>query len=479
MSMKGNDLDNSNARNIAVNCLITNQKTGNYIQDILSELLNRSTIISKDKGLATELAYGTCRQIITLDHLISQKCNRPLRKINQNILNILRVGLYQMLFLESIPDFAAIDEAVNQAKCVKLKGTDGFVNAILRAIQRNIEQVVTQAESPMSRNSLYTNNNKCIIFKEAVFADPKKQLAKYIHLSYSHPIWLIERWLKSFSPENVINLCKANNARPPLTCRVNTLKCTPEKLSLLFDEINIDYKCFNQTIQIYSSISPESLPGFNEGYFTIQDIAAQAVAPILNAQRGLRVLDLCAAPGGKTTHLAELMNNQGEIIACDINHKRLNRINDNCHRLGIEIVKTCHLDQLSDYYDSSNLFDRILIDAPCSNTGVLSKRVELRHRLKPNHIKEVTRTQRELLENSLHLLKPEGKILYSTCSIESIENSKMIETFLENHSDLTLEQQHQIMPNIILPDTETQTKTGIGPYNFCSDGGYTALLSYK
>ncbi len=437
-------------------------------------MFQENDLPAREKRLASELAYGVCRRLITLDYLLEQYSSRPLKQIEPTILQILRVGLYQMLFQDAAADYAAVDQAVRQAQSIGRSGVDGFINAILRAVQRDVRVLDIDADPPMPRRQLLRDAGHLLEFQKDVFPDPGKQDVKYYSIQYGLPRWLTERWLKQFSSEQLRQVGLAINSRPPLTIRCNSLRTTPEELQKRLEETGHHARRQGELLVLPDSASPQTLPGFAEGHFIVQDQAAGTVAPLLEPQAGQTILDLCAAPGGKTTHLAQIMNNSGCIVACDINEERLSLVHDNCRRLGITSVQTCLIEELTQKWKSGQ-FDAILVDAPCSNTGVLARRVEARHLLTPADLRQRRRTQLELLEMAGRMVRPEGTVLYSTCSIDNQENEGLVETFLADHPEFTCQ-----MTRLILPHPSEATVNQVSPSDDTpekwTDGGFVAKL---
>jgi 16S rRNA (cytosine967-C5)-methyltransferase len=470
-------LPNTHARNIAVNCLLQFEYHHHYIQDSLFEIYGREAALPpEEKRLATELAYGTCRRLISLDTILEYFSTRPLKQIEPVIRQVLRVGLYQMLFLSGTPDFAAIDQAVRQARSSSQGKADAFVNAVLRSIQRDIISEVPEKVSVGLRNAFPVDDKTGILFRSPLLPDPLKNKSKYYSRYYSQPKWLVSRWLKHFDEKTVQAICSAANARPPLVLRPNRLKQKPENFASMLrkNHINHIYAC--GAFFICDPISPERVPGYSEGMFTVQDSTAMSAANLLSPREDESLLDLCAAPGGKTTHLAELMNNKGSIIASDLHAERLEKVNDNCKRLGISIVKTCSADELGVLLKEGRRFDAVLVDAPCSNTGVLARRVEARHLLKPADIKKRQETQCAIMKKAAQCLKRHGRILYSTCSIEPAENEEVIQKFLFANAGFALLEQRLSLPrsdNPLLNSPTPENKAEPAPW---CDGGFVALL---
>jgi len=479
VKQKTASLDNDSARNIAVNSLLAFEGKQHYIQDTLEAIFRARTLAERQRRLAAELAYGTCRQLISLDYLIARHSRRPLRRVDPLIRQILRVGLYQLIYLSATPDFAVVHEAVKQARMARLRGADGFVNAVLRSVQRDIEKPVRTGQEARARATLWLDGQRGCQFKGDFLPDPARNPDKYFSLAYAHPRWLIDRWLKRYDRETVRSICLANNARPPLMLRVNSLRCAPDELLRRLVEAGFSARHSGPGIELLQPAVPQELPGYGEGWFCPQDVTSMSVAPMLEVQPGQRIVDLCAAPGTKTTHLAELMGNKGSILAGDVSREKLALIEQNCQRLGISIVRTCLVQQLDDLCERQGPFDAVLADVPCSNTGVLARRVEARHLLKPVAIQRLARKQMEILKKASQLVKPTGTVLYSTCSIEPVENELLIERFLDENKDFGLLKQKLSLPTA----SSCQRSTSDGPNGSAcwrhQEGGYAALLQRR
>ena len=442
-------LPNDTARNMAVNSLLLFERDATYIGASLDKIFGASSVELRDRRFATELACGTCRRLITLDWLIDRYSSRPTNRIDPVVMQILRIGLYQLLFLSGTPDFASVDQAVEQAKLFSGYYDDRagrFVNAVLRAIQRVIVDVRPASGDIAVRKAVPLDGGNFLLFSENVLPAPKANLAKHLAIAFGQPAWLLDRWLKCFGPESTRSLCFACNSRPKLTLRPNRLRCSGPELSDRLTAAGIEHISQGQAIQLAKSLSPDQLCGYDEGWFAVQDATAMSVSPLLSPTGGERILDLCSAPGGKTTHLAELMDNTGDIVACDLTGDKLSLVEANCKRLGISIVETVLSDDLAGLVERDGPFDAVLVDAPCSNTGVLAKRIEVRHLLNPAALRRMAKCQMELLARAASFLKPSGRLLYSTCSIEQVENELLIENFLAGRDDFRLIEQRTILP---------------------------------
>jgi len=444
------------ARAAAFVALCEWSRTDLFAAAVLDTVFENNRISDLDRRLATELVYGTIRRQATLDMLLQSVMDRGKDSVETELWILLRLGAYQLVYLDSIPDHAAVAETVALAHTVQKKRWVGFANAILRNITRLLTDDYVQQPQP---NAIPLKSDRHRIIQQALFADLVQQPADYISAALSYPRWLINRWLTQFGFEETLRLAYWFQ-QPARTClRVNTLKINTNDVLAVLQKQNIATEPggLPEAIWLHKAVSIASLPGFAEGWLTVQDEAAMQAGRLLNPQPGERVLDLCSAPGTKATHLAELMQNRGEIIACDIAVDRLRRIEHNTSRLDIDIIKPTLIGG-----DGSNipagLYDAILLDVPCSNTGVMQKRPEVRWRIQRNDLKELATIGKQLLMQAIEKLKPGGKLVYSTCSIEPIENEKVVQQALQACDALSLIQERKHQPG--LP----------------GDGSYQALL---
>lgn len=404
------------AREVALKCLIAVDEQDAYADVTLRHLFRRYCLSELDRALATELAYGAIRRRNTLDWLASQFSHYNLTELPPAIRNILRLGIYQLYFLDNIPPWAAINEAVNLAKKFGHRGVSSLVNAVLRRAAAN----------------------KTKISYEQIQDHP----AEYISIVYSHPQWLVERWIKHYGQEQTIALARSNNEPPKLFLRVNVNKTTPTELITRLNRRG--WQAYPgphlpEAIWVANPGDLTRLPEFSEGLFFIQDEGSMMVSRALAPEKGQLILDACAGPGSKTTHLAELIEDTGTIIALDINEGRLKLVRQNCQRLGLRCIGL----QVGDARQAANIFacefDSILVDAPCSGTGVLRRRPDARWKKTPALISELSRLQEEILAGVSPLLKPGGTLVYSTCSLEPEENNLVVKSFLERHPQFKLD----------------------------------------
>jgi 16S rRNA (cytosine967-C5)-methyltransferase len=447
-------------REIAVRVLLRRRNT-RFIEDLLDETLAKAPLAPADRRLCQELVYGTVRWQATLDWLVARKTKGRTQKAL--LQNLLRLGLYQIFWLERIPNHAAVNESVELAKHNGLGVQAGFVNAVLRGYLREFEST-----------------------KELLAELKTSQPA----LGYSHPEWLVKRWEERYGAGQTAQLLEWNNSPPPIFARVNTLKGDASRVLSQWREENVEYDFIhrdwleeNLVFEMKRHPPLTQLPSFQQGLFYIQDPSTLLAVRGLDPRPGESVLDLCAAPGGKLSYIAQLMRDEGRLIACDTSVERLKLIRENCTRLGIKCVQPLLVSPLegqsspkgprsgppspgSTLQDLSSAipkqFDRIMVDAPCSNTGVMRRRVDLRWRIRPEEIDRLREVQLSLLRLGGTLLKPAGRLVYSTCSLEAEENEGIVNEFLKGEMDFELPQTREVLP-----------------FKDRADGAYVARFEYR
>jgi 16S rRNA (cytosine967-C5)-methyltransferase len=449
--------DLKTARAIAVNVLNRFDPKRNYASQILDELLNQTS----ERQRATDLVFGTIRNRSAIDTVITIFTNHPLKRIPRNLLNIIRVAVSELIYSPNTPEYSIVNEAVENTKTIGGKKQTGFVNAILRQIIGHIKNRQSRLSEADPRKTLAQTPQFGCEFDKCFLPSPKTSPADYISITFSLPKWLVTDWLGEFGVEGTQQICFASNRRPSIYIRPNTLKITTQELAEKLSQAGINATIETEMIKLQSPRAITELPGFAEGLFTVQDITASQAVRLLQPQSDWKILDLCAAPGTKTTQLAELTGDSAKIIATDIDGNRLKMVEENTSRLGIKSVSIITYEQLEHQAIEIGPFDAILLDVPCSNTGVLAKRIETRYRLSTKAIKELTKTQSDLLNKAVAMIKPGGKICYSTCSIQKTENSLLVKKFLQKHPNFTLELERLMLPSI----------------NECDrDGGYVAII---
>ena len=404
------------AREIALRIINEIENNGAYANIALAKELPRHKLSDQDRRFVTELVYGTVKAGETLDWILSFYIERSLQKIPPVILNVLRLGVYQLFFMDKVPASAACNQAAELAKTYGHAGTVRFVNGVLRNIARQPERVV--------------------------YPERQQEAALFLARKYFHPLWLVERWIKRLGPEETEALCSANNAPPKLFVRTNTLKNSRDQLLQRFLQEGVQAEAAEtvpEGIVINAHPALSSLPSLQEGLFQVQDESSMRVAHWLQPQAGELILDVCAAPGGKTTHIAALMENKGRVVAMDVHEHKLELIRQNAARLGLENIEVL----LQDAREVDRVFpavaDRVLVDAPCSGLGVLRRRADSRWRKTQQMIAELPKLQLQILNSAARCLKEGGVLVYSTCTTEEEENQGVIERFLTDNKDFALE----------------------------------------
>lgn len=405
----------ANPRKVAASVLTKIQKDAAYSNITLGAYLKETELSNEDKKLASRLVYGVLDRKITLDWVLSRFIKTPIKKTAPFTLQVLRCALYQIMFMDKIPDSAAVNEAVKLIKNSKDSRNAGFVNAVLRAVLR--ENI----------------------------ALPKGNSVMDLSVRYSCSEWIIDSLLKDYETSDTVAFLEASLNAPPLTIRTNTTKISTDSLIDMLDA-ECDKGEAQDSLNLKGGFDVAGNELFKKGYFYIQDSASQKAVSVLNPQKGMRVLDVCAAPGGKSFLVAILMENEGEIISCDLYEHKISLIRESAKRLGLNIIKPT-LNDARKKNDDLGEFDAVLCDVPCSGLGVIRRKPEIKY--KPmEDFKELEKIQFEILENAAGYLKKGGKLLYSTCTLRKAENEKQVEKFLQKHSEFIKKYEHTYMPHI-------------------------------
>ncbi|HHT26861.1 MAG TPA: 16S rRNA (cytosine(967)-C(5))-methyltransferase RsmB [Firmicutes bacterium] len=394
------------ARQIAVEVLNRVEQDQAYANIELAKLLRRAQLDSRDRALATELTYGALRRRSLLDLAIGTACGRPLRQVAPTVLNTLRITAYQLFYLSHIPAHAAVNEAVNLVRRMGEGRAQGFVNAVARRMARE-----GKPDIPPD-----------------TFSDLSEQLAT----EWSHPAWLVKRWLSIYGETAVREFLPINQLPAPLVLRVNTMQIDRSQFLARLGRQGISAQLgpTPEAVIVDAGMKPADIPGYAAGWFVVQDVSSQLVAHALNPQPGETVADMCSAPGGKATHIAQLMGDCGRVIAMELHAHRCRLVKATAGRLRLKSIEVRQGDSQVVPPDWQHRFDRILLDAPCTGTGVLRRRVDLRWRLQPQDQKELVQVQKRLLAAAAQMLRPGGRLVYSTCSLEPEENQQQIAAFL-------------------------------------------------
>lgn len=383
---------------------------GTFLEESL-EILKASNIDERDFAFIKEIITGVVRNKTYLDYVIRQNSRVRFNRIHKIILIILEMAIYQMYFLDKVPDYSIVDESVNLAKIYGNKGSISFTNGILRSIAKKKPAQVTL------KNSI-------------------DNLSTY----YSHPRFYTEYFYENYGEEFTKKLLKSNNEKAPFTIRVNSIKTNRDDLIKNLSQIGfeIEETTYDKALNVLNPNGIIDTEYFEKGHFYVQDLGSILVSSFLNPRKDSKVLDLCAAPGGKTTHLSELMDNTGEIVACDKSKGKINLIKENAQRLGCKNISTMINDARVLNDDFINKFDYVLVDAPCSGTGLYRKKPDIKWNKGIDDLKELGKIQLEILNNAKEYVKDQGLLLYSTCSLSKIENEDVIENFLSENKNFKI-----------------------------------------
>ena len=463
-----------------------------FAAELVDESLASARLSPQDRRFVTQLVFGCLRRSGTLDALLKPFIKIPLHAVQPRVWDVLRLGAFQLVFLTHVPKHAAVHETVELASHVGAPKATGFVNGVLRRVSELVTDefavrsaadavpfdIVAEPTTPVTlapavrgervaARSSHRGKEKNQVagsgapslqggvggaihryrkLTRPVFPDPASDFAGYFESAHSFPRWLANRWLDRHGPAECERLGFWFNAPPPLWVRVNKLHFDREAYRLLLAAalVGAEPGEHPQSLRLLAHHHVRDLPGYAEGDFAVQDHSSMLVASALGVRPGMQVLDLCAAPGGKTTHLAELMDNRGRVTACDIDAKRLETVATLCQRLGVKIVETVLVTEDGEYPPGP--FDAALVDVPCSNTGVIGRRPEVRWRLKPNEFEHLVRLQTLLLIEALTRVKPGGAVVYSTCSIEPEENEGVVGAVCKGMRGVALEAEHKAIP---------------------------------
>ena len=436
------------AREIAIKILNEVHEEGAYANVALARQLRKADLSDQDRRFVTELVYGAVKAGDTLDWILRRYVNRPLKKIPPMVRDILRLGLYQIFYLDKVPASAACNTAVELTKKYSHAGTVKFVNAVLRTAVREPEK--------------------------ASFPEGKGKATEGLALKSQHPYWLVKRWVKQFGFEETEKLCAFDNGQPVLSVRTNTLKAKRPELMAVLKEAGAEVQESQWTpegILVTAHGALDNLAPLQEGLCQVQDESSMLVAHVVDPQPGELIIDCCSAPGGKTTHMAALMENKGRIVAGDIYEHKLERIAENAKRLGLDIIEPTLLDAREVGEEYEDMADRVLVDAPCSGLGVLRRKPDARWNKSIEEIAALPPLQGEILDSAAKALKAGGVLVYSTCTIDPSENDEVVEAFLTRHPEFTLEQTGDFLP-VKRPDKMVQ----LYPQRDGTDGFFIARM---
>lgn len=404
----------NNARETALRVLISCRTNGAWADAALKAQLHRDGLTGADAALCSRMVYGVLQNQLLLDYYLGAYCTQRTEHLQPPLLEILRLGAYQILYLDKVPDYAAVNQSVELARLFKRGSAAGLVNAVLRKVSQH---------------------------KHDLPAIPDKDPLRALSIRYSHPRWLVKRLLPVLGEEETEQYLRINNSVAPMTVQVNTLKTTAVQLRQELEASGVsvrEHSWVPGCLELSGTGDLSALSAFTEGHFLVQDPAASLVAPAAQILPGQRVLDVCAAPGGKSFSAAMAMGDVGTIVSCDLHESKLSRIREGAARLGISCLETAAVDGRRFKAEWENAFDTVLVDAPCSGLGIIRKKPDVRYK-KADDLFALPVIQSALLENACRYVRPGGLLVYSTCTILPEENQQITDAFLAEHPDFSRE----------------------------------------
>lgn len=443
-------------RRLCYDVLTAWQERGAYAGRVIDDLCRERRVTFADRAFAVELTYTAIRRQATIDAILAAYVTRPRANVEDGLWRLMQIGCCQLVLMDRIPPHAAVHETAELTKKMQQPQWTGILNGVLRSLAKSVSDTT---DATPGVDAVPLSDGRFRQLDRPVFADPQEEPADYLMRAYSYPRWLLRDWLDRYGTEETTRLCDWFNQVTSPAIRVNLLRQTTDAVreKLATADLETEPGVFPESLTTATTFRPLDVPGFRDGAFSIQDESAMAAARLLNPQPGDTVLDVCAAPGGKTAHLAELMQDTGRIIATDSDADRLRLVSDGAQRLGLTCIETQPVSATGEDLPAGP-FDGVLVDVPCSNTGVLGKRPEARWRISPESIEELIPTQIRLLTQSLERVVAGGAVLYSTCSIDPRENRSVVDIVMSNTDGITLEEEMHHVPG--------------QP----ADGGYQALL---
>lgn len=408
---------------------------------------------SLDRAFITEMVYGTVKWKLRIDNVINSFSKIKTDKIQIPILNILRLGIYQMDFMSKVPQSAAVNESVKMAKKYGNPGAAKFVNAVLRNYSRSKDSIA--------------------------YPDREKNIVRYMSVYYSFPEWIVEKLIAEFGAEFTEGFLKSSNEVPLLTVRVNKLKTDKNRIRASLAEKGIEVKdglFMDDALVLKGVPGVENLDEYKQGYITVQDESSMLAAAVLSPKSGEFIMDVCSAPGTKTTYMAEIMNNHGKILAGDINDSKLKLVRENAERLGTDIIDTLQSDAASVMEDHRNMADRVLIDAPCSGLGIMRKKPDIRWNRSIRDIRQIKDLQESILNASSSYVKIGGVLVYSTCTVLKEENNEVVYDFIKRNRNFVLEDITDFVPEKLRKPSCKEGYIGIYPNEDGIDGFFIARM---
>lgn len=441
------------ARTIAAAVLRDMEQEGAYSNLKLNQYFKGCDLEYKDRSFASEILYGTLRNKLKIDYMIGRFSKMDLDNMSPWARNIIRTAVYQIFYMDRVPEFAAVNEAVEIAKSKDRKAAS-FVNGLLRGILRNKDA-----------------------FNKIDVKDPVKRMS----IEYSHPEWFIRKYLPIYGKEFLCRWMEKNNTPSHMTVRVNTLKADADAVEGLFQRKDIDVKrgIVPEALILKGYGMIEKSDEYMNGLITIQDESSMLASRVLNPLPGSRALDMCSAPGGKATHMAQLMEDSGKLIAFDLHPHKIKLIRDNAMRLGIHIIKAQEGDAAKHNNELEKYADFLLLDAPCSGLGLMRKKPEIRWRVTEEDIMTLQKVQKEILWNVSSYVKPGGHMLYSTCTITKEENEDVLRDFLKSNNEFYVEDISSYIPDEIKDSITNEGYLKLFPQEHDTDGFFIAKLGRK
>lgn len=413
-----------NLRSLALGMLVSINEEGRYSHLLLHQTLEKYQYLDKkERAFLTRLTIGTLEKQITLDYVIDRFSKTKVNRMKPVIRNLMRMSVYQLMYMDSVPDSAVCNEAVKLAKKRGFSGLSGFVNGVLRSVANG--------------------------WKEVAYPDETADCAYAWSVRYSVPVWMIEVWMDSYGKEKTKEILEGIQKEAPLTIRVNKNKITPEDLKKKLQAEGVTAEKINGTedaFRLYGINYLNALKSFKDGDFYVQDLSSMRVAELCGVKKGDYVIDVCAAPGGKSIHIAELLEGSGMVEARDLTEYKVELIEENIKRHGLSNMKAVLMDATADDAASHRKADVLICDLPCSGLGVMARKTDIRYKMTPEKTKELVKLQREILSVVHSYVKPQGTLIYSTCTVHGEENEKNVKWFLENYPGFTLVSQEQIYP---------------------------------
>ena len=410
-------MDKINVRKIAVKALTAITHKNEYMNEVLTK--ESIKIDRENQGYLYRVVNGVVENLLYIDTLLAFQSKIKIRKLRESDKNILRLSLYEMIYMDKIPSYATVDEAIKLMKKSNYQLVK-YTNGLLRNFADNLEKIIDD----------YDKKEKDEITKLSVV--------------YSHPKWMVERWIVDFGLEETKQLLKSNNAMPYLSIRTNTLKITRDDLLKKLIYLGVEAKpseYLSEAIVIESlnQVDLFNTKLFKKGNFIVQDLSSILVGYVISPEKGEKILDMCAAPGGKSTHIAQLMHDSGEVVSRDVSYEKLYKIKENTDRLGLKSIKLELKDASVLDNGSINAYDRVLLDAPCSGLGIIRRKPDIKWHRQMDDIDKLHKIQLTMINNAAKYVKIGGVLVYSTCTIDKKENDEVIKSFLDGHSEFVVD----------------------------------------